>query len=211
MYKRKLKPFVMPVVYGLTIIAFFTSVVFLRKALDIPVFDDEDTDFIYVDKSILDNDIPVLGESNIIIRPYIDENVKIVKHFYDYKAEAERQEQAIIYYEKTYMQNSGVDYSNGESFEVLSVLDGTIVNVAEDNLLGKIIEVRHNNNLISIYQSLSETIVKKGDVIKKGQIIGKSGISNIVKELKNHLHFEILYKGQVVDPETFYDRNTKEL
>ena len=109
------------------------------------------------------------------------------------------------------MQNSGVDYSSEETFEVLSILDGTIINVEEDNLLGKIVEIRHNNNFISVYQSLSEVVVKKGDVVKQGQILGKSGFSNIAKELKNHLHFEILFKGRVVDPETFYQKSIKEL
>ena len=211
MYRKKLKPFVIPLIYSVIILTLVTSVFFLQRALQTPVFEEKKEEFIYVIKNIFGNDMPVVGNEKIIIRPYKDEEVKIVKYFYDYQADNTRQEKSIVYYENTYMQNSGVDYSGPEKFEVVSILDGTIINVNEDNLLGKIVEIRHSNDLISVYQSLSEITVKKGDTVTQGQLIGKSGTSNIAIELKDHLHFEILYKGKVVDPETFYDKTIKDL
>jgi stage II sporulation protein Q len=109
------------------------------------------------------------------------------------------------------MQNSGIDYSGTKEFEATAILDGSIINVEEHNLLGNIVEIRHTNDFISIYQCLLDVKVKEGDSIEQGQLIGKSGICNITPDLKNHLHFEILYKGRVVDPETFYDKTVKEL
>ena len=211
MYRRKLRPFVLPLIYGVIVVTIITSIFLLRKALEYPVFDEKEKDFIYVIKNLFTKDIPVIGTEKVIIRPYTNKDVKIVKYFYDYQAEAEKQEQSIVFFENTYMQNSGVDYSGPENFEVVAILDGTVINVNEDNLLGKIVEIRHNNDLISVYQSLSEIIVKKGDNVTQGQIIGKSGTCNIAKKLKDHLHFEILYKGKVVDPETFYDKTIKDL
>ena len=155
--------------------------------------------------------MPVVGMEKVIVRPYIDTNVKAVKFFYDYEAEANKQEQSIIYYESTYMQNSGVSYSGKESFDVVAILDGSVINVTENNLLGKIVEIRHTNELISVYQSLSETNVSQGDTVTQGQVIGVSGTSNISSDLGDHLHFEILYKGKVVDPETLYDKTIKDL
>jgi len=210
MYQKKLKPFVLPLIYGVIMISLITSLFFLRRALDQSVFDEEAEDFMFV-INILDEEMAVIGSDKVIIRPYNDEQVKIIKYFYDYQAEAERQEKSLIYHEHTYMQNSGVDYGGVENFEVVVILDGEVINVNEDNLLGQIVEVRHNNDLISIYQSLSETNVKKGDNLNQGQVIGKSGASNIAADLKDHLHFEILYKGKVVDPETFYDKTIKDL
>lgn len=58
------------------------------------------------------------------------------------------------------MPNSGVDYGGKENFEVVSILDGTVIDVKEDDLLGKIVEIRHSNEMISVYQSLSEVTVK---------------------------------------------------
>ncbi len=48
--------------------------------------------------------------------------------------------------------------------------------------------------------------VKKGDNVLRGQVIGKSGLSNISKDLKDHLHFELFYKGQVVNPLDYFDK-----
>lgn len=107
------------------------------------------------------------------------------------------------------MQNSGVDYRKEGTFDVVAVLDGTVINVKEDNILGNIVEIRHNNEIISVYQSLSDITVKIDDTVLQGQIIGKSGVNNINKQLKEHLHFELYYKGMVVNPENYFGKNYK--
>ena len=168
----------------------------------------------YVDGEIVseyDNDIPVVSTSSKIVRPYLDSKVSIYKTFYDYQGEADNQEKSIILYEDTYMQNSGVDYTSDSSFDVISILDGTVINVYENKILGTSIEVRHSNELISVYQSLSDVTVKEGDNVIQGQILAKSGLSNINKELSNHLHFELYYKGSIVNPEEYYNKSVDEL
>ena len=72
--------------------------------------------------------------SNTIVKPYLSENVKVGRTFYDYKAEAKKQENSLIVYENTYMQNNGVDYSNDEEFDVVSILDGEVISI-EDNAI----------------------------------------------------------------------------
>ena len=168
----------------------------------------------YVDGEIVseyDKDIPVVSTSSKIVRPYLDSKVSIYKTFYDYQGEADNQEKSIILYEDTYMQNSGVDYTSDSSFDVISILDGTVINVYENKILGTSIEVRHSNELISVYQSLSDVTVKEGDNVIQGQILAKSGLSNINKELSNHLHFELYYKGSIVNPEEYYNKSVDEL
>jgi stage II sporulation protein Q len=209
-YKRKLKPFVIPMLYSVAFVAFLVSLYFLKRALDTPVFD-EDDNYEYVTDTIFDNDVPVVETSKNIIRPYKDSEIKILKYFYDKDAEASKQRESIIYYESTYMQNSGADYGGKDNFEVVTVLDGTVINVNDDNLLGKTIQVRHNNELISVYQSLSEVTVKQGDKVTQGQTIGKSGTCNISPDLKDHLHLEIIYNGKVLNPESAYDKTIKDL
>jgi len=209
-HKRKLKPFVIPMLYSIAFLAFLVSIFFLRESLNTPVFE-EDEDFIYVTKTIFDDTVPVIEQSENISRPYKDGEVKIVKYFYDKEDEISKQQESIIYYESTYMQNSGVDYGGVENFEVVAILDGNVINVNEDNLLGKIIEIRHSNELISVYQSLSEVTIKQGDSVKQGQTIGKSGTSNVSADLKDHLHFEVLFNGKVLDPESIYDKTIEDL
>ena len=104
------------------------------------------------------------------------------------------------------MQNSGIDFVSENEFDVISVLDGTVTDVKEDETLGKIVEVKHDNNYVSIYQSLKEVSVKKGDTVTQGQVLGKSGTNELDKEIGNHLHFEFYVNGQVVDPTLYLDK-----
>ena len=67
-------------------------------------------------------------------------------------------------------------------------------------------EIKHDKNIISSYQSLSEVLVKEGDKITQGTIIGKSGTSNLEKDLGSHLHFELTIDSNTVDPEEYYDK-----
>ena len=104
------------------------------------------------------------------------------------------------------MQNSGVDYAMDSEFDVVSILDGTVIKVEENDILGVIVEIRHTNDLISIYQSLKDVSVKVDDKVVQGQIIAKSGTSNINTSLTNHLHFELYHKGMIVNPEDYYNK-----
>lgn len=205
--KRRLKK---PVIYALYALSFVTIIgtIYMLEMISSPAKLDDDST--YVDDVIIENEVPVINTRNIITRPYLVD-VTIARYFYDYQATEEEQQKSLIYYENTYIPNSGVDYKSEEIFDVVSVLDGKVTKVEENNLLGKIIEVTHDNNLISVYQSLSETLVVEGDNVLQGQIIGKSGESNISKDLGNHLHFELIHNSKNVNPELYYDKQVGEL
>ncbi len=165
-------------------------------------------DIEYVNSSIIDDkeDREVIKEDVKMVKPYTNEEVQTLKYFYDYQAEAETQEKSILYHENTYIQNSGMDFGLTDTFDVVAVLDGTVVDVREDELLGTVVEIKHDNDFISSYQSLSEVSVKKNDTIKQGQVIGKSGTNTIDQDLGNHLHFELYKSGEVVDPSKYFDQ-----
>ena len=194
--KLKLKSFGIPTF--VTIIMVITLVV----TITVPKKDnlDKTTNLNYVSNTILGNELAVMNEKTKIINPYLDSSVTIGKNYYDYKETAENQEKSIVYYDGTYMQNSGIDFVSDSVFDVVSILNGTVINVKEDEALGKIVEVKHDNNYISIYQSLSEVSVKKDETISQGQPIGKSGTNELDKKIGNHLHFELFYDGKVVNP-----------
>ena len=213
MKRRRIKPFVYPVLYMACVSLFLVSMYFAQKYAGDLLFSKKNN-LDYVDGEILEEgnkDIPVVNTNNSIIRPYLDENVKLVKPFYNFEDEEKSQEDAIIYYEGTYIQNSGVDYGYENVFDVVSILDGTVISVEENDIVGTTVSIRHSNDLISVYQSLSDVIVKKDDKVIQGQIIAKSGNSNINKDLGNHLHFELYYKGAIVNPEEYYDKSVDEL
>ena len=98
------------------------------------------------------------------------------------------------------MPNTGVDYTNEENFEVVAILDGTVIDIKEDELLGKIVEIRHENEFVSSYAGLSEISVQKGETVTQGMKIGTSGTNKINESLGNHLHLEIYKNGINVDP-----------
>ena len=156
-----------------------------------------------------DETIPVISENNYIINPYVDQGVTIGKTYYDYQGEEESQEKSLVVQDNTYYQNTGIDYVKEDQFDIVAIASGTVSDVKEDEMVGKVIEINHDNGLVSIYQSLGETSVKKGDTVNQGQIIGKSGTNEMDKELGNHLHFEIVDKGQSVDPTLYLNKEYK--
>ena len=203
MKKRKLKNWVIVGLYMIAFLSIMGTLYFLE--------DKNYKEPTYVKETIVNVEQPVIKLSDSIIRPYTASNVVLTKLFYNHQDTSENQVNSLIYYEGTYLPNSGVDYTSEEVFDVNSILEGVVTNVEENNLLGKIVEITHDNNLISVYQSLSEVTVKLNDPIVKGQVIGKSGYSNLSVDLSNHLHFEIIHNGTNVNPESYYDKSINEL
>ena len=200
MKRRKLKSYVLPMIMILAITSVITGTSILSNSLKNNKDNTYEEPTSYVTDSILEEDIAVINQTKKIVNPYTDTTVTIGKNYYDYKADSETQEKSIIYHDNTYLQNSGTDFISENVFDVIAVLNGSVTDVKEDDTLGKIVEIKHENGYVSIYQSLSEITVKKGDVITQGQVIGKSGMNELDKDMGNHLHFELYVNGQVVDP-----------
>jgi murein DD-endopeptidase MepM/ murein hydrolase activator NlpD len=103
--------------------------------------------------------------------------------------------------------------TNGKSNDGinLAVPEGTPVKAAEDGVVaysgnelkgyGNLVLVRHSNGYVTAYAHASELMVKRGDPIKRGQIIAKSGQSGEVGSPQ--LHFEIRKGSSPVDPLQF--------
>ena len=163
----------------------------------------------YVTKNIFDEVYPVINISKGIEKPFNDASVKIVKSFYDYKEE--NHENSIIYYENTYMPNTGIIYKGNETFDVLSIYEGEVIKIEEDEIMGTIVTIKHSENVLSIYQSLKDVKVKEGDLVNKQDVIGLSGKNNLSSDIGEHLHFELIVNGQNVDPEKYYGKTLEEL
>ncbi len=197
--QRKVKLKKLPIIVAiLVLIPVLTIIIFSKESM-------KKTNDLVTNDTISDT-VPVINETKKMINPYTDASVTISKSYYDYKGEATEQEKSITVYENTYIQNTGIDYISTNTFDVVSVLDGTVVTVKEDELLGKVIEVKHDNELITSYQSLSEITVQKNDKVKQGQVIGKSGTNELDKEIGNHLHFEIYENGSSVNPTNYLNK-----
>ncbi len=211
MEKKKLKPFVMPAIYGVAFAALLMSLVMLDNLQNKKVSSDDNNNYTYVNNSIITSNIPVVAEEVTILKPYSSEKVQISKGFYDSNSTDEEKQKAIIYYNNTYMQNSGVLYKSDESFDIISILDGTVLDVKKDELLGNVVEVKHSNNLISTYEGLSTVDVQKGQLLNQGDIIGKSGKLELGETSENSLLFELIKDGKYVNPVNYFDKKISEI
>ena len=212
----KLKPFVFPVLYVSLIFTLVLGLYFTSRAINMESKDSL-SDVNYVSNVIL-NDIifsfevtfPVSVESTVIA-PYTSESVTIKRYYYNLEDDAEKQKESIVYYDNTYMPNTGIDYVAEEKFDVVSIMDGTVIDIKEDEMLGKIVEVKHNNQFISSYAGLDVVNVQKGESILQGTIIGTSGTSKLNESIGNHLHFELYEDGVNVDPLKVIGKNLGDL
>lgn len=119
--------------------------------------------------------------------------------------------ESMTLFEGVYRGNQGMDYTFGEeAFEVVSCYDGKVSEVKDDPIFGQSVSVAYDD-VVFTYQSLSEVLVKTGDEIKNGEVIGKAGKNIYNKELGNHLHIVVTKGGQIRDPESVYGKTIEEL
>lgn len=102
--------------------------------------------------------------------------------------------------------HKGVDINLNTGDAVYAAFDG-IVRVAMPTRMsggyGNVIVIRHVNGLETYYGHLSKYIVKSGDIVKAGELIGYGGSTG--RSTGPHLHFETRYMGQAFDPERIFD------
>lgn len=209
MTNRRLKQSVIYGIYSLAFIAMIGLIYVIESNMPKKQFNNNE--YSYVSKTIFDDVIPVVSTEEKISKPYNADDVKVLKTYYDYKGEESSQQNSLIYYENTYMQSSGVSYGKDQIFDVISILPGTVEEVKEDEILGKVVKIKHNDNVISLYQCLSETTINKGDTVIQGQVIGQSGSCNLEKDIKNHVYFELIINNETVNPENYYGKTLNEI
>ena len=150
MKKRKLKAFVVPMLYLLSIAMLIGGVFVVEEMINNQALKSDDVSEINEVSDVITEEEPVMTDSPveapepIISRPYTNGSVKIVKNYYDYQGEESVQEDSLVYYGNTYMQNSGVDYGLESEFEVVSILDGTVMEILDDDIMGKTIKIKHS-------------------------------------------------------------------
>lgn len=205
----KRKSYVIPTIYLLILFTITAGAYFTREYYTKEV--DNYGNITFVSNSIFSRSIPIINIPDLIHNPYAINDITIARYYYNDEDDIEKKEKSIVYYDNTYMPNTGIDYIYSETFDVLVIYDGTVVDVSEDELLGKTVKVRHNSEIISVYQGLGEIEVNKGDILFQGQKIGLSGTNRINKELGNHLHFEIYKNGSTIDPLSCIDKKISDI
>lgn len=98
--------------------------------------------------------------------------------------------------------HAGLDLAAELGTNVTATLAGTVEKVYEDDLLGTVLTIVHNNGRTSLYGNLDPTVsVQEGQKVNAGDVIGKVGKSAMAEcgDLP-HLHFGFLVDGKSVNP-----------
>jgi stage II sporulation protein Q len=150
---------------------------------------------------------------NFVMPVKDSDQVVINKKFYDDKGSKEDQEASLVFYNNTYEPNTGLDYTmkNGETFEVVAALSGTVTKVEEDSLLGNVIEIEHDPGIVTLYESVKDMKIKVGDQVEQGQAIAMAGQSLLNEKAGKHVHFEIRKDGIAVNPQNYFNKPLSEL
>lgn len=98
----------------------------------------------------------------------------------------------------------GVDIRVKSGKPVYAAFDGVVrISGYDRRGFGRFILIRHKNGLETLYGHLSQNLVKLGQEVKAGEIIGKGGNSG--RSTAPHLHFELRYSGNAIDPNEIFD------
>ncbi|MEO0095549.1 MAG: M23 family metallopeptidase [candidate division WOR-3 bacterium] len=94
--------------------------------------------------------------------------------------------------------HNGVDIAAPLYSPVIAAASGKVISVGWDTLYGNYILIEHSANYKTFYGHLNSILVKYGEVVTGGKIIGTLGSTG--KSSSPHLHYEVIFKGQPVDP-----------
>lgn len=97
--------------------------------------------------------------------------------------------------------HTGLDFQADTGTPIVSASGGVVVVQEWHPAYGNMVEVDHGNGLITRYAHASRVLVKKGDLVKRGQRIAEVGSTG--RSTGPHLHFEVLVEGIPQDPQKF--------
>lgn len=98
-------------------------------------------------------------------------------------------------------QHTGLDFPASSGTPIMSAAGGVVVVQEYHPSYGNMLEIDHGNDLLTRYAHASKVLVKKGDLIKRGQKIAEVGSTG--RSTGTHLHFEVLVQGVFQDPQKF--------
>ena len=105
--------------------------------------------------------------------------------------------------------HSGVDLKTKPNDEIYAAFDGEVVASGPYYGYGNCIRIKHAYGLETLYSHQSKNMVKKGDKVKAGQVIGLTGRTG--RATTEHLHFEVSFSGKRLDPAIIFDHSNHKL
>lgn len=111
--------------------------------------------------------------------------------------------------------HEGIDIATAEGADVLATAAGTVSLVWSDPLMGECLSIDHGNGVVSIYKNLSATLaegITKDVKVTAGQKLGTVGSTALIESAEEpHLHFEMTFEGEAVDPLTYISEESRQV
>ena len=102
--------------------------------------------------------------------------------------------------------HKGIDFASKDGSEILAVANGLVTWSGRRYGYGTLVEINHGNGYMTRYGHNSETLVKVGDSVERGQVISLMGSTG--RSTGPHVHFEVLKNDRQIDPIRFVQSKT---
>ena len=100
--------------------------------------------------------------------------------------------------------HNGLDFGNKKGSPIYATADGVVQHVSKHKYLGKYLTLSHNFGYQTKYGHLNKVLVKKGEIVKRGQIIAEMG--NTGRSTGSHLHYEVLRYSKHRNPYNYLNK-----
>ena len=97
--------------------------------------------------------------------------------------------------------HAGLDFSADTGAPIVAAAAGVVITQEYHHQFGNMVEIDHGNQLVTRYAHASKVLVKRGDLVRRGQKIAEVGSTG--RSTGAHLHFEVLVQGVPQDPQKF--------
>ncbi|WP_196889279.1 peptidoglycan DD-metalloendopeptidase family protein [Aureivirga sp. CE67] len=103
--------------------------------------------------------------------------------------------------------HNGIDIDLIKGDSIRAILPGKVRYVKWHGGHGRTVVVRHENGLETVYAHMTKQLVKENQIVKQGDVLGTGGVTGNARG--SHLHLEVRYKGQPINPEYLFDFSDK--
>ncbi len=127
------------------------------------------------------------------IQPVLNKDLKRMASGYGWRIDP-------VYHTRRF--HAGMDFTAPVGTDIYATGNGTVISVGWEQGYGNCVQINHGYGYLTLYGHMSAFKVKRGQAVKRGDVIGFVG--NTGKSTGPHLHYEVHYKGQVMNPQNYY-------